>query len=298
MAHARLARCPRASPSRPRLPSRRAGTGAPCQLRLPLAPAHAPFALPPPRPQEPGRGRGVCGQRPPHHHLLRQQEAALLQPQRERGAAAPCSTCIAGGAACGWAGSCCARASRAPAHACAVRSATSLLQVGNAAPSTPPPSPTRARLLTPAHTCSHLLGRALLAPPPPQVGHMAPFNTAAFPDSLALGKADALLIGAIDEIQARGAPACSAASPAYCAVLHCWLAWRWAHRHRRQDPGEQAWCVAAACSWLESARLRAAPHSVSARPPPAARRSCTSARCRWASSRGASRTRTPPAPLR
>lgn len=31
---------------------------------------------------------------------------------------------------------------------------------------------------------------------------MAPFNTAAFPDSLALGKADALLIGTIDEIQA------------------------------------------------------------------------------------------------
>jgi hypothetical protein len=30
---------------------------------------------------------------------------------------------------------------------------------------------------------------------------MAPFNTAAFPDSLALGKPDSLLIGAIDEIQ-------------------------------------------------------------------------------------------------
>ena len=31
---------------------------------------------------------------------------------------------------------------------------------------------------------------------------MASFNTAAFPDSLALGKQDALLIGTIDEIQA------------------------------------------------------------------------------------------------
>jgi DNA damage-binding protein 1 len=34
-----------------------------------------------------------------------------------------------------------------------------------------------------------------------EVSHMAPFNTAAFPDSLALGKPDSLLIGAIDEIQ-------------------------------------------------------------------------------------------------
>lgn len=34
---------------------------------------------------------------------------------------------------------------------------------------------------------------------------MASFNTAAFPDSLALGKQDALLIGTIDEIQARAA---------------------------------------------------------------------------------------------
>jgi len=34
-----------------------------------------------------------------------------------------------------------------------------------------------------------------------QVSHMASFNTAAFPDSLALGKADSLLIGTIDEIQ-------------------------------------------------------------------------------------------------
>ena len=30
---------------------------------------------------------------------------------------------------------------------------------------------------------------------------MASFNTSAFPDSLALGKAEALLIGTIDEIQ-------------------------------------------------------------------------------------------------
>ncbi|KAL4429821.1 hypothetical protein ABPG77_010938 [Micractinium sp. CCAP 211/92] len=34
-----------------------------------------------------------------------------------------------------------------------------------------------------------------------EVGHMAGFNTAAFPDSLALGKQDSLLIGTIDEIQ-------------------------------------------------------------------------------------------------
>lgn len=34
-----------------------------------------------------------------------------------------------------------------------------------------------------------------------EVSHMASFNTAAFPDSLALGKADSLLIGTIDEIQ-------------------------------------------------------------------------------------------------
>lgn len=33
---------------------------------------------------------------------------------------------------------------------------------------------------------------------------MAGFNTAAFPDSLALGKQDSLLIGTIDEIQVRG----------------------------------------------------------------------------------------------
>lgn len=39
--------------------------------------------------------------------------------------------------------------------------------------------------------------------PPRQVSHMASFNTAAFPDSLALGKADSLLIGTIDEIQVR-----------------------------------------------------------------------------------------------
>jgi hypothetical protein len=35
---------------------------------------------------------------------------------------------------------------------------------------------------------------------------MAPFNTAAFPDSLALGKQEALLIGTIDEIQVGGGP--------------------------------------------------------------------------------------------
>ncbi|KAL4855081.1 DNA damage-binding protein 1 [Chlorella vulgaris] len=34
-----------------------------------------------------------------------------------------------------------------------------------------------------------------------EVGHMAPFNTAAFPDSLALGKQESLLIGTIDDIQ-------------------------------------------------------------------------------------------------
>ena len=44
------------------------------------------------------------------------------------------------------------------------------------------------------------------APPPAhslplQVSYMASFNTSAFPDSLALGKAEALLIGTIDEIQ-------------------------------------------------------------------------------------------------
>ena len=38
-----------------------------------------------------------------------------------------------------------------------------------------------------------------------QVSHMASFNTSAFPDSLALGKAEALLIGTIDEIQVCGA---------------------------------------------------------------------------------------------
>jgi LSD1 subclass zinc finger protein len=33
---------------------------------------------------------------------------------------------------------------------------------------------------------------------------MAPFNTAAFPDSLALGKQESLLIGTIDDIQVCG----------------------------------------------------------------------------------------------
>lgn len=39
---------------------------------------------------------------------------------------------------------------------------------------------------------------------------MASFNTAAFPDSLALGKADSLLIGTIDEIQASAQVGCEA----------------------------------------------------------------------------------------
>ena len=51
---------------------------------------------------------------------------------------------------------------------------------------------------------------------------MAPFNTAAFPDSLALGKQEALLIGTIDEIQVGRWPgqACwlrLLAAPAGCA---------------------------------------------------------------------------------
>jgi hypothetical protein len=39
------------------------------------------------------------------------------------------------------------------------------------------------------------------APPVPQVNFMAPFNSASFPDSLAIAKEDSLTLGTIDAIQ-------------------------------------------------------------------------------------------------
>ena len=49
--------------------------------------------------------------------------------------------------------------------------------------------------------CRHSLPRATSPPSPCQVNFMAPFNSAAFPDSLAIAKEDSLTLGTIDAIQ-------------------------------------------------------------------------------------------------
>ena len=144
--------------------------------------------------------------------------------------------------------------------------------------------------------------------PLPQVSHMASFNTAAFPDSLALGKADSLLIGTIDEIQVgasrigrglagllfwgRSQLCCSAVQSMRGGNAGWALLARVPTRSAlRQQAVQHGWAVRTGASRPDLRMLQPALTRTSHPGPPARRRSCTSGRCRWGSSRGASRTR-------
>ena len=63
-----------------------------------------------------------------------------------------------------------------------------------------PLSPSRDAPMA-SSNCRHSLPRATSPPSPCQVNFMAPFNSAAFPDSLAIAKEDSLTLGTIDAIQ-------------------------------------------------------------------------------------------------
>ena len=104
---------------------------------------------------------------------------------------------------------------------------------------------------------------AALWHPPTQISHMTSFSTSSFPDSLAVGKERGMVIGTIDDIQARAMT--SHRPPPCCMRL-----------------------ARAACLLLPTSRS-ATTHSLVSH----ARRNCTCAACRCTSSRAASHIKRP-----